>query len=196
MKVTKWFLDPMKQEEWLNHILSQGYFLTKKSAFDKYTFAKTKEDYVIRLDYQDHLSVKDYKEYLIIHEDMGWVLVSGSRLTGIHIWQRLRSGNDVLNSDSFSKVQYCKRMMNYTGMMAILFLFYYYLCAPDFNGLFLTPGLWEMPADMFWKAFLFELPFALLRISFPILLVFFFLFFSNSYYKFYKLKKEAESNLN
>ncbi|UTH13119.1 DUF2812 domain-containing protein [Macrococcus equipercicus] len=196
MKVTKWFLDPMKQEEWLNHILAQGYYLTKKSALDKYTFQKTKEDFVIRLDYRDHFSAKDYNEYLILHEDMGWELVSGSRLTGIHIWQRIRSGNDVLNSDSFSRVQYCKRMMNYTGMMALLFLFYFYLGAPHLNKIFLTPGLWDMPREWFWKAFLFELPFALMRISFPVLLIIFIFFFSNSYYKFYKLKKEAESNLN
>lgn len=38
------------------------------------------------------------------------------------------------------------------------------------NLWFLTPGIWGMEGVAFWKAFLFELPFVMLRI-FPVILI-------------------------
>jgi hypothetical protein len=35
---------------------------------------------------------------------------------------------------------------------------------------FLTPGLWERSGEMFWKAFYFELPFALIFRIIPVIL--------------------------
>ncbi|MDQ7157982.1 DUF2812 domain-containing protein, partial [Staphylococcus warneri] len=37
--------------------------------------------------------------------------------------------------------------------------------------LFLTPGLWDMPKNLMWKAILFELPFALMRLSFHLIFI-------------------------
>lgn len=80
-----------------------------------------------------------------------------------------------------------------TSTFAILFLVYSMLFLPDGPGMiFLTPGLWEMQGMEFWRAFLFELPFALMRtlpaILFPIVTVMFFV----AYYRMNKAKKELE----
>ena len=37
---------------------------------------------------------------------------------------------------------------------------------------YFTPGLWDMPGSLFWKAFLFETPFVILRVA-PMILFFF-----------------------
>ena len=50
------------------------------------------------------------------------------------------------------------------------------------SGLYLAEGLWSMKGALFWKAFLFETPFALLRLL-PALMV---VFFGSSFYKAYR----------
>lgn len=80
-----------------------------------------------------------------------------------------------------------------TGGLAILFLFYSMLFLPDSPGMiFLTPGLWDLEGMEFWRAFLFELPFALMRILpavlFPVTVIILFIV----YYRMDKAKKELE----
>ncbi|MBT2853241.1 hypothetical protein [Staphylococcus coagulans] len=80
-------------------------------------------------------------------------------------WQKEKEGQDVLFSDITSQIHYFKRLQTFylSILLPFFFILFFYLKSGIFR-LFLTPGLFEMPFDMMWKAILFELPFALLRL--------------------------------
>ena len=194
MNKYKFFIDPLKEEQWINTMQNKGYRLTDISLDLIYKFEKTSEDYVTRVDYQDHMSLSEFEEYLSIHEEFGWEHIRGGRFGAMtQIWSKQPDGNDELFSDRGSKINYYKRYMKMSGGLAFLFLFYSMLFLPDNPGMiFLTPGLWEMQGMAFWRAFLFELPFALMRvlpaILFPLMVVLLLI----AYYRMDKAKKELE----
>lgn len=194
MKKYKLFADPEKKEQWINEVQQDGYRLVSNTMDFIYNFEETDEQYITRFDYQNHMSQNNYEEYIAIHEEFGWEHIRGGRFGMTEqIWSKVSDGNDDLFSDRDSKINYYKRYMNFTGGFALLFLFYTIIFQPlSLNNIFLTPGLWDMQGFEFWRAFLFELPFALMRflpaILFPIVTVFFFI----SYYKMDQEKKSLE----
>lgn len=173
---------------------NKGYRLTDISMDFIYKFEETSEDYITRVDYQEMMSIPKYEEYFSIHEEFGWKHIRGGRFGAItQVWSKKPDGNDELFSDRESKINYYKRYMKMTGGLAILFLFYSILFLPDSPGMiFLTPGLWDLEGMEFWRAFLFELPFALMRILpavlFPVTVIILFIV----YYRMDKAKKELE----
>ncbi|WP_026858703.1 DUF2812 domain-containing protein [Jeotgalicoccus psychrophilus] len=194
MNKYKFFIDPLKEEQWINQMQKKSYRLTDISLDFIYKFEKTAEDYVTQVDYQEYMNKSRYEEYISIHEEFGWEHIRGGRFGSMtQVWSKIPDGNDELFSDRESKINYYKRYMEMTSTFAILFLVYSMLFLPDGPGMiFLTPGLWEMQGMEFWRAFLFELPFALMRtlpaILFPIVTVMFFV----AYYRMNKAKKELE----
>lgn len=188
------FVDPEKEEMWINRIQQDGYRLVSNTLDFIYTFEETDEKYITRTDYQNHMSKEKYDEYLNIHEEFGWEHIRGGRFGMTQqIWSKIEDGNDTLFSDRDSKINFYKRQMNFTGSLAFLFLIYSFIFEPvTGNNLFLTSGLWDMQGIEFWRAFLFELPFAIMRflpaILFPIAAVLFFV----SYYKLDQAKKALE----
>lgn len=188
------FIDPEKEEIWINKIQQDGYRLVSNTLDFIYTFEETDEKYITRTDYQNHMSKEKYDEYLNIHEEFGWEHIRGGRFGMTQqIWSKIEDGNDKLFSDRDSKINFYKRQMNFTGSLAFLFLIYSFIFEPvTGNNLFLTSGLWDMQGTEFWRAFLFELPFAIMRflpaILFPIAAVLFFV----SYYKLDQAKKALE----
>ncbi|MEH7254675.1 DUF2812 domain-containing protein [Neobacillus niacini] len=179
MKKFKIFFDIEKEEQWLNEQLQKGYRCTNISGLGKYTFEKTDKRYVMRLDYQDYLSKKKFKDYKGIYEDFGWNYLNGSWLGGIRYWQKEDDGQIEIFSDRQSKRNYYKRLMGYSFWLGMLF----FVAMPDMDsGLYLAEGLWSMKGSLFWKAFLFETPFALLRLLPAIMLV----FLGSSFYKAYR----------
>ncbi|MDO5359640.1 MAG: DUF2812 domain-containing protein [Jeotgalicoccus sp.] len=197
MNKYKFFIDPLKEEQWINKIQNEGYRLTDISLDFIYRFEKSSEDYVTRIDYQEQMSKSKFEEYISIHEEFGWDHIRGGRFGAVtQVWSKVPDGNDELFSDRESKINYYKRYMKMTGGLAVLFLVYTMLFVPDSTGMiFLTPGLWEAEGMKFWRAFLFELPFALMRvlpvILFPLAAALFFL----TYYKMDKAKKELEQEI-
>lgn len=181
MKKCKTFFDMEKEEKWLNDQLQKGYHCTNISGLGIYTFEKTDKRYVMRLDYQDYLSKNRFVEYKGIYEDFGWNCIKGSQFGGKHYWQKEDDNQNEIFSDRQSKGNYYKRLMSYSSSFAILSLIYSYMILKD-SGLYLTEGLWNMKGSLFWKAFLFETPFALLR-SLPVLMA---IFFGISFYKAYR----------
>ncbi|MEK3889855.1 DUF2812 domain-containing protein [Bacillus sp. FSL K6-3431] len=181
MKKFKMFFDIEKEEQWLNEQLQKGYRCTNISGLGIYTFEKTDERYVMRLDCQDYLSKKKFKDYKGIYEDFGWIYINGSWLGGIRYWQKENDDQNEIFSDRQSKSNYYKRLMGYSFMLGMLCLAYSYMLYKD-SGLYLTEGLWSMKGELFWKAFLFETPFVLLR-SLPALIV---IIFGSSFYKAYR----------
>jgi len=188
------FIDPEKEEMWINKIQQDGYRLVSNTLDFIYTFEETDEKYITRTDYQNHMSKEKYDEYLNIHEEFGWEHIRGGRFGMTQqIWSKIEDGNDTLFSDRDSKINFYKRQMNFTGSLAFLFLIYSFIFElVTGNNLFLTSGLWDMQGTEFWRAFLFELPFAIMRflpaILFPIAAVLFFV----SYYKLDQAKKALE----
>lgn len=181
MKKIKMFVDIEKEEQWLNEQLQKGYRCTNISGLGIYTFEKTDKRYVMRLDYQDYLARGKLNEYKGIYEDFGWNYIKGTWLGGIQYWQKEDDGQSEIFSDRQSRSNYYKRLMGYSSSLAIVFLLFSYTLYKD-SGLYLAEDLWNMKGSLFWKAFLFETPFALLR-SFPAIMV---VFYSISYYQAYR----------
>lgn len=186
--------DPLKEEKWINDIQKQGYKLKSLSLDFVYSFDKTDRDYITRLDYQDHMSKAKFDEYVSIHEEFGWEHIRGGRFgMTTQIWSKIPDGNDEIYSDKESKIGFYKRYANMTAGFAVLCIIYMMLFLPDNPGfIFLTPGLWDMTGMEFWRAFLFELPFALFRIFPVILFPFLAITFFTAYSSMNKAKKELE----
>lgn len=180
MKMFKVFFDIEKEEKWLNEQLQKGCRCTNISGLGIYTFEQTDKKYVMRLDYQDHLSKKKFEEYEGIYEDFGWIHMEGHRFGGRQYWQKEDDDQNEIFSDRQSMGNYYKRLMGYSFVLAMLMLFVS-MPYPNYSELYHT-GLWTMKGDLFWKAFLFETPFVFLKLS-PVLL---FAIFCSSSYKFYR----------
>ncbi|WP_144463308.1 DUF2812 domain-containing protein [Siminovitchia fortis] len=180
MKEFKVFFDIEKEEQWLNEQLQKGYRCTNISGLGIYTFEKTDKRYVMRLDYQDYLPKKKLEEYKGIYEDFGWNYITAPSFGGIRYWQKEDNGQNEIFSDRQSKSNYYKRLMGYSFWLGLLFLA---ISMPyKASDLYATEGLWSMKGALFWKAFLFETPFVLLKL----LPAFMFVFFGISFYKAYR----------
>lgn len=177
MRKMKTFFDIEKEEQWINEQLQKGYRCINISGFGIYTFEKTDKNYVMRLDYQDHLSKKKLNDYKAIYEDFGWSYVNGPWLTGIRYWQKEDDGQNEIFSDRQSTSHYYKRLMGYSSMLAILFLALSYVFYKDSH--LYHEGLWNMEGSLFWIAFLFETPFVLLKLL-PVMMA---VLFARSFYK-------------
>ncbi|RKL65285.1 hypothetical protein CR203_21685 [Salipaludibacillus neizhouensis] len=183
MKMFNMFFNIETEEQWLNEQLQKGYRCTNISGLGIYTFKKTDKRYVMRLDYQDYLPKKKFEEYRGIYEDFGWIYIKGYWLGGIRYWQKEDDDQNEIFSDRQSKSNYYKRLMSYSIVLGMLCLAFSYMLYKDsgFSGLYFE-GLWSMKGALFWKAFLFETPFVLLKL-FPAFMV---VFFGSSYYKAYR----------
>ena len=189
MKKFKIFLSLKKEEEWINSIQEEGYKLVSvSSVMPMYTFEKLadKEMFIpyVRLDFREKSMKKiDYDNYVTLFSDSGWKLIKGSRFGGVQYFQQ--EYPDVTReifSDVDSQESVKKRYVKYGYTYGTLFLSYFLIFSSskswslnnilNIKSWYLTPGLWEMKGMWFWKAFIFETPFALLRV----LPLFFFLF--------------------
>ncbi|HHU6750329.1 TPA: DUF2812 domain-containing protein [Staphylococcus pseudintermedius] len=197
MRYKKWkcFLDPLKEERWLNDQLQQGYRLAKVSVFGNYYFEKTDESYIVRLDYQEIYSRQKMNDYLALYESFGWEHVHGYRggCTNQY-WMKAGDERDVLFSDCESLSHYYRRCLKFLDGLLFLFfvLFMTNLTKSHFESdIFLTPGLWEKEGIDFWFAYLFELPFALMRfIASPLYFILLMIPLFVVRYKFKKKSKE------
>lgn len=183
------FFDIEKEERWLNEQLQKGYRCTNISGLGIYTFKKTDNPYVMRLDYQDYLPKKKFKEYKAIYGDFGWSHIEGHRMGGRQYWQKEEGNQNEIFSDRQSKRNYYKKLMGYSFWLGMLGLFFSYLFYKD-SGLYLTEGLWNMEGSLFWKALIFETPFVLLRLFPAIMAVLFGISFYRAYRKYAMFKEK------
>lgn len=180
MKKFKLFFDIEKEENWLNKQLQKGYRCTKISSLGIYTFEKTDKKFVMRLDYQESLSKNKFKEYKGIYEDFGWNYINDSCHNGIRYWQKEDDDQNEIFSDRQSQSNYYKRLMGYFLWFSVMLLASSFVLYNDRN--LYHEGLWSMEGSLFWKAFLFETPFVLLKL----LPVFMAVLFASSFYKAYR----------
>lgn len=190
LKKLRIFFDIEKEEKWLNEQLAKGFRCTKISSLGVYTFEETDKKHVMRLDYRDRMKKEKHLEYTDMYEDFGWSSIDGSKLVGIRYWQKEADGHDELFSDRESLAKYYQRLMGYSFWLGITMfcIVAMYFFNQDYS--LYHDGLWRMEGSLFWKAFIFETPFALLK-ALPGIMV---ILFIGSYYRAYKkyeLFKEA-----
>ncbi|MFC3802374.1 DUF2812 domain-containing protein [Cohnella sp. GCM10012308] len=171
MRKRKWFANLLKEEKWLNDRLAEGYACRRVGSLGGYDFEPSDRRMVIRLDYQNQMSAEKYAEYKGTYEDFGWTHLKGSRRGSVQYWQKPADGRDEIFSDAGSQVAFYKRLTHYALTTACLF--FVYTCALFKGNIFaalfnikasyLTEGLWEKEGAAFWRAFLFETPFAMFR---------------------------------
>lgn len=170
MKRFKIFFNLQKQENWVNDMLSKGYILTKHSLF--YHFKKTDiRDRKIRMDFRFFKNKRDYADYVTLYEDSGWTHIGGSKGTGTQFFLQNNNESEEIFSDDESTLSMYKRFLNaWIYVTIILGLAQTNFGSWFFNpkSLYLTPGLWEKTGDVFWKAFIFETPFAVMRAIMPL----------------------------
>lgn len=189
MKKIKQFYDIIEEEKWLNKQLQSGYFCSNISGLGVYTFKKINKDYVIRLDYQNYMSEEKFEEYKTIYEDFGWEHIKGSRFGSIQYWQKPADGQKDIFSDRESNKYYYKRVMNYSLSLTVMLLMISFMTYKDL-GLYQTKGLWDMEGSLFWKAFLFETPFVVLRLIPVIIGVFCGISYLKAYRQYSMLKEK------
>ncbi|WP_026700784.1 DUF2812 domain-containing protein [Salibacterium aidingense] len=203
MRKFKCFIDYDKEEKWLREMANKGWQLENTSFGYKFR-ETTPEDTVIKIDYRTFKKQDDFMEYRTLFEDSGWEHMLGTKHSGTQYFKKKdnNSDNDIF-SDQKSKAGKYKRLSNMFMEVAICYLPIFVAIQTtgvmdieafvDPKSLYYTEGLWDMHGVSFWKAFLFETPFALFRgfmwLFIPVAL-FLFLFFS------YRANKLYEKNLN
>lgn len=201
-----------KEEAWIEEYINQGYRLVSVG-FGRYQFEKLEYPYFIpkvRLDYRSFYKQKDYDDYLAMFEDSGWRHIAGSIYSGSHYFEQMSpSSSDIIFSDNASKADRYKRISEMWLNLFLCFLpFLVTFSITDminlhglynFKELYYTPGLWEMSGGDFWRAFLFETPFALGRgfAGFlPLTIIIFYGFFGiKALYWYHKEKQGKQNNI-
>lgn len=172
MKKFRVFINFDKEEQWLSQMAAQGYELTKVSF--GYTFRKAAPaSEQIRIDYRNFKNQQDFVDYITLFEDSGWKHIAGTKNSGVQYFKQIGShSSSEIFSDHLSKAGRYKQASNMWLTLAVVF--FPILIAnnqPLFDWsvilhpkqFYLTPGLWEMTGAKFWRAFLFETPFAIFR---------------------------------
>lgn len=200
MKKFKLFTDATKEEAWLNEWMRLGYEVTRKNMFQVYSFTRTADtNRAIRIDCQSFSSKKAFEHYKQFHEELGWHYIDGSQWQHLHYWRSPTSREDELFSDHDSEKLYLQRLTQYYSLYTTFFFVLAIIFVDDMSNFFniqsafLTPGLWNKEGSAFISAFLFELPFALVRFFSPWFMVVAGFFFLRTYMNYTKHLKKHRS---
>ena len=170
--------DYEKAEKWINGYIKQGYRLKKVNPMlGKYEFEKcdnTENNHIVRIDYRTFANEEEFISYVSLFEDSGWHLVWGSKSSGTLYFERMKSDAEAeIFSDEVSKAARYKRLLFCWGSSLVLYLVltgsmiannrFDLAVLANPKSLYYTPGLWEREGVEFWRAFLFETPFAMAR---------------------------------
>ncbi len=180
------FFSIEKEEQWLETMSAQGWHLVSLPGF-VYTFQKgTPEKRIYRIDYRTINKQDQLDDYLSLFEDSQWTCVNPK--TGVYNYYFYTTATNQIAdifSDQYSKAQRFHRYANALfSSMFISIIPYFALYATGiirFSEMgYLTPGLWEMQGNEFFRHFLFETPFVLFRVGcglFPVFILLFVLYF-------------------
>jgi len=190
MRKFRFYIDFEKEEKWLNKMAKQGWELCGKSFI--YEFRKVEpNNTTIKIDYRTFENNRDYEDYLALFKDSGWEHIAGSKYSGTQYFKTVDENGDAdIFSDAPSKAARYRRLSNMYLITAISYLPVLIALittkAIDVSWflnpklLYYTPGLWERTGADFWKGFLFETPFAVMRgfalMFFPLLILFYLAF--------------------
>ena len=176
----KFFItDIDKVQQFIDSYREKGYKLAYVNGDSfSFIFKKCHDDFNpnVRIDYRSFKKRDDFQEYLALFEDAGWKHLSGSFSSGIQYFEQMsEDSDDEIFSDKQSHAELYRRLFAFAITFLGLFLVYLFVFGPRYDlslylhpkDMFLTPGLWEMNGTRFVFAFLFELPFVILRNGFP-----------------------------
>ncbi|MGB3161622.1 MAG: DUF2812 domain-containing protein [Carnobacterium sp.] len=204
MKKFKYFFNLDKEEKWLNEMAKQGKVLSGKDF--KYTFDQVNiKEKRIKIDYRTFKSKKDLEDYILLFEDSGWQHLAGNKNSGKQYFMKkdAHADGDIF-SDQLSKAERYKRMADVWLSLAAMYLPIVFIFSQaniinfklllNPKSLYFTPGLWELSGSSFWKAFLFETPFALGRglawLIFPTLIILYIVFAISAYMEYKKITSD------
>ncbi len=204
MKIRKYFMNPVKEEKWINQMLKEGKELVYSTGSTYYFIEESNPNVIIKSDYRYFKSQNDFLDYLLMFEDSGWMHVKGTKYSGVQYFKKINGfeAEDIF-SDAPSKAAKYKRMadMWLTLVLSfipigIVFINNGYIKLRAFlypKELYYTPGLWNMTGARFWKAFMFETPFAMGRgflwLVFPALI----LIYGYFYFKLHRVYKREKN---
>lgn len=205
--IHKLFFDFAKEEDWLSKMSEKGYALISANNFAKYTFQEIEpRKYNYKIDYRIFKNSNDLLDYCALFEDSGWKHLWGTKNSGSQYFVRI---NDNASNDIFSDLSskagryrrlYCmwlSLLASFFPIFIAIFMTNHYKATAFTNPkmLYYTPGLWDMSGFKFWRAFLFETPFAIGRgfiwLFFLVLLIFCFIAFMKSFLLYRRNLKEA-----
>lgn len=205
MKKLGFYINFSKEEKWLNEMEKLGWELNNKNI--KYEFSKTSpQNTVIKIDYRNFKSNNDFQNYIVMFKDFGWEHIAGKRNSGKQYFKKIddKAGEDIF-SDVYSKAERYKKLSNMWLTFAMFYvpIFITLITTKAINVaaflnpklFYYTPGLWEKTGEHFWKAFLFETPFAMMRgllwLFFPCIIILYTLFAlkAQKYYKKVNVEK-------
>ena len=191
MRKFRFYINFEKEEKWLNEMAKQGLELSGKSF--AYKFNKIMpNDITIKIDYRTFKKTSDFEDYLTLFRDSGWEHIAGSKASGAHYFKKVNESEDAdIFSDVTSKALRYKRLSNMWITTAISYIPIFIALvltgtidvAAFLNPklLYYTPGLWDMTGVYFWRAFLIETPFVIMRgflWSFFLILIILFIIFA------------------
>lgn len=205
MRKLKFFTNFDKEEKWLHLMARQGWRFINKTSFGYKFNPSEPEDATIKMDFRTFKKQEDFQDYLALFEDSGWEHVAGTKSSGYQYFRKIgNNGSEDIFSDADSKAVRYKRISEMWAALVVAFVpILIALVSTDAidpgvllhpEALYYTPGLWDMNGAAFWRAFLFETPFALFRgVSWLVLLVMIilYLYFAVKAYRQYK-KTNAE----
>lgn len=173
MRKFRFYINFEKEEKWLNEMAKQGWELSRR--FLKYEFRQiAPNDTIIKIDYRNFKTNKDFQDYITLFRDSGWEHIAGTKASGNQYFKKADENGDTdIFSDVSSKSSRYKRLSNMWILTAIsyipIFIVFVKTKTIDVAALlnpkllYFTPGLWEKTGISFWRAFLFETPFAIMR---------------------------------
>lgn len=179
----KGFIDFDKEEKWLEGLAKQGYHL--ESVFFVYKFRLAEpEEATIKIDFRRFTKQEDFIDYCTLFEDSGWKHMAGTRWSGTQYFKKVDGeSEDDIFSDEISRAGKYKRFSNMFIKLVIIYCLLFLKTFDNMNLhaienpklLYLTPGLWDLTGTEFWRAFLFETPFALFRgiswLAIPVMII-------------------------
>jgi len=207
MRKIKFFYCFEKEENWLERMAARGWRLKKRGFVYTFEFVPP-EKANIKMDFRIFKRQEDFIEYITLMEDSGWQHLAGTKGSGNQYFMQIAdNGDEDIFSDNTSRAGRYKRL---SEMMLLCFV----ICLPfAFTSfitesikleafinpklLYYTPGLWETSGFEFWRKFLFETPFALMRgFSWCVTLLLFFslIFFAIKSWLIYKKAIMANGN--
>ena len=174
MKKFKLIADFEKEEQFLNDMAKKGHRLKKYNSLGMYTFVSAEpQNLSYRVDYRIFSSNARFEEYCTMFQDAGWEHVYGNRRSGSQYFLPVpgKAQTDDIFSDEESKAGRYKRFLAQCFISLASMIMWFIVIIPDkwvlwdVKSWYFTQGLWDMTGSLFWKAFLFETPFVILRIA-------------------------------
>jgi hypothetical protein len=181
MKKFKIFADFDKEERFLNTMAGKGFRLAKHNTASLwYTFTPAvPAELNYRIDFRQFKNKREYYDYLTLFGESGWEHICGSYHSGSHYFLPAKGGarTEDIFSDTDSKAGRFKRYAMNCIAVFFMTLMYIFILQDSLKTVgwsfleprswYFTPGMWERTGVGFWKAFLFETPFAIMRSGLP-----------------------------